>query len=145
MLGPYTQPLLPPLIREVLQLSVLHIGLMSYSLLEKICRKHSLTSTQNACAGNRTVQNWRGKAGQPQANHLPSLYLTSKRRGLGVPSMAQWINGILGALGSRFNPSALRIQCCRSCSLGCDCNLDLIPGLETPYALGQPKQKKINT
>lgn len=59
--------------------------------------------------------------------------------------MAQWINGILGALGSRFNPSALRIQCCRSCSLGCDCNLDLIPGLETPYALGQPKQKKINT
>ena len=35
--------------------------------------------------------------------------------------------------------SGLRIQHCRSCGLGHDCSLDLIPGLGTPYASGRPK------
>ena len=39
-------------------------------------------------------------------------------------------------------PSGLRIRCCHSCSLGCNCGSDLIPGLGTPYAKGQPKKRK---
>ena len=38
--------------------------------------------------------------------------------------------------------SGLRIRRCRSCSLGLDCSLDLIPGPGTPYATGQPNRKK---
>ena len=38
--------------------------------------------------------------------------------------------------------SGLRIQCCQSCGLGCNCGLDLIPGQGTPHATGQPKRKR---
>ena len=38
--------------------------------------------------------------------------------------------------------SRLRIRCCHSCSVGCNCSLDLIPGLGTPYAMGSQKKKK---
>ena len=31
-------------------------------------------------------------------------------------------------------------ECCHSCSLGCDCGWDLIPGLGVPYAMGRPKK-----
>ena len=58
-----------------------------------------------------------------------------------------WRNGlssILGALGMQIQSlvqhSGLRIQCCYSCSLGCSCSSDLIPGPRTPYASGQPKK-----
>ena len=39
--------------------------------------------------------------------------------------------------------SGLRIWCCHSCGVGCNCSLDLIPDLETPYAKRWPKKKKI--
>ena len=38
--------------------------------------------------------------------------------------------------------SGFRIWCCRSCGLGCNCGSDLVPGLGTPYSVGQPKKKK---
>ena len=38
--------------------------------------------------------------------------------------------------------SGLRIGCCCSWGLGCNCGLDLIPGLGSPYAAGRPKKKK---
>ena len=38
--------------------------------------------------------------------------------------------------------SGLRACCCHGCGAGCDCGLDLIPGLGTPYAMGQPEKKK---
>ena len=46
--------------------------------------------------------------------------------------------------GSIPSPAQLssRIQCCCSCGLGHKCSLDLLPGPETPYAMGQPKKKK---
>ena len=49
------------------------------------------------------------------------------------------IGSALGVLDVGLIPvphSGLRIQCC------CSCVLDLIPGLGTPYAAGQPKKKK---
>ena len=57
-----------------------------------------------------------------------------------------WCNGIgrvLAALGCEFDPwhSGLGIWHCHSCSLGCNCALDLIPGLRTPYAVGRPRIK----
>ena len=36
----------------------------------------------------------------------------------------------------------LRIWCCLSCSIGCNCGSDLIPSLATPYASGGQKRKK---
>ena len=41
--------------------------------------------------------------------------------------------------------SGSRIQHCHSCGLGQNCSLDLIPGLGTPYAAGQPKKLKIKS
>ena len=38
--------------------------------------------------------------------------------------------------------SGLRIWCCHSCSLGCSCDLDQIPGPGTPHATWQPKKEK---
>ena len=38
--------------------------------------------------------------------------------------------------------NGLRIQHCCSCGLGRNYGLDLIPGLETPYATGRPKKEK---
>ena len=34
--------------------------------------------------------------------------------------------------------SGLGIPCCCNCGIGWNCGLDLVPGLETPYAKGQP-------
>ena len=56
------------------------------------------------------------------------------------------IGGVLGALQHRFDSrpqhSGLRILICRSCGLGGDCSLDLIPGLGTPYDTGWPEKGK---
>ena len=41
--------------------------------------------------------------------------------------------------------SGLRIRHCHSFSLDQDCSSDLIPGLEAPCAVGQPKMKKRRT
>ena len=38
--------------------------------------------------------------------------------------------------------SGLRIQCCHSCGLGCNCGSDLIPGSGTAYAVGSQRDKK---
>ena len=35
----------------------------------------------------------------------------------------------------------LRVWHCRSCGVGRNCSSDLISGLGTPYAMGQPKKK----
>ena len=54
--------------------------------------------------------------------------------------------GSLGSTGTQVRSPArhggLRIPCICSCGLGCNCSSDLIPGWETPYALGQPKKEK---
>ena len=44
-----------------------------------------------------------------------------------IPAPAQWLKGLVLS---------------HSCGLGSNCGLDLIPGQGTPYATGQPKQKK---
>ena len=66
----------------------------------------------------------------------------------GVPFLAQWDRWPLESAGSQvpspLQHSGLRICHCHSCSLDCDCGLDLIPGLGTPYAVGQPKMKEKN-
>ena len=52
----------------------------------------------------------------------------------------------LGSVGMHIQSlawhSALRIWRCHNCSLGCDCDSELIPGLGAPHAAGQPKKKK---
>ena len=59
-----------------------------------------------------------------------------------------WHNGmgsilcVLTQVCSLSQYSGLRIWCCCSFGLGCDCGLDLIPGPGVPYAVGQPKKKK---
>ena len=61
-----------------------------------------------------------------------------------------WGNGIgsiSGALGYGFNPQhrGLRIQYCHCCSVGCNCDLDLIPDWGSPYICyggGQNRKKK---
>ena len=62
-----------------------------------------------------------------------------------IPAVAQQDRWCLGSTGTQVRSPApqsrLRIWCCLSCSLGGSCGLDLIPGLETPCATGQPKKK----
>ena len=62
-----------------------------------------------------------------------------------------WHSGfssVSAALGRRLDlqaqHSGLRIWHCHSSSIGRNCRLNLIPGLGTPYATGQPKKKKKN-
>ena len=56
----------------------------------------------------------------------------------------QWRNGISWTqVGSPVQHSGLRRQSCHSFSSGGNCGLDLIPGPETPYAMGRPKKKNI--
>ena len=63
---------------------------------------------------------------------------------LGVPTMSQWDWQQLWSTGtgvqSLAKHSGLKIHYCYSC--GHNCSLDLISGLGTPYAAGQPKKKK---
>ena len=63
------------------------------------------------------------------------------------PLCCHGISGILRALGHRFHSLAqhrglIRILSCHSCSLGCNCSLDLTPGLGISYATEQPRKKK---
>ena len=64
----------------------------------------------------------------------------------GVPAAAQLNQWHLGSTGTQVQSpaqhSGLRIQCCRSCGLGCNCGLNPDPGPETPHASGWPKRKK---
>ena len=68
-----------------------------------------------------------------------------KREKRGVPTVVQQDWQPLGSTGMQVRSlaqhSGLRIQHCHSCGLGCDCSLDLIPGLGPPYAMGRPKMK----
>ena len=60
--------------------------------------------------------------------------------------MAQRDQRRLGSAGtlvcSLAQHSRSTIQCCPSCGLGHNYGSDMIPGLETPYALGWPKKEK---
>ena len=60
--------------------------------------------------------------------------------------MAQWDWWHLGSAGTQVRSPAwhggLRIWYCCSCGLGLNCSSDLILGPGTPYAAGQPKNKK---
>ena len=62
------------------------------------------------------------------------------------PLRSNGIGGISAASGCRFDPQpgtvGLRIPSCRSCGIGHNCGLDLIPSPGTPYVRGQPKKKK---
>ena len=58
--------------------------------------------------------------------------------------MAQQNTRCLGSFGTQVQSpaqcSGLRIHHCCRCGLGHNCDLDLIPGLGTPYAAWQPKK-----
>ena len=64
----------------------------------------------------------------------------------GAPAVEQRVRRLLWRdLGCRFNhrpSSGLKILRCHCCSIGHNCGLNLIPGLGTPSAMGQPKKKK---
>ena len=65
---------------------------------------------------------------------------------MGFINIDLWCLGSTGLnVRSPAQHSGLRIQHCCSCGLGRDCGLDLVPGLGTPYAVGQPKMKEICT
>ena len=61
--------------------------------------------------------------------------------------MAQWDPWHLGSTRTQVQSlvwhSGLRIWHCCTCGLGHNFGSDLIPGLGTPYASGQPKKRKI--
>ena len=79
---------------------------------------------------------------------------------MGVPAVAQWVKNLIAAVpavaqqhqqclwstGTQVQspawPSRLRIQCCCSCSLGCICSSDLIPGPGTSICHGMAKKEK---
>ena len=50
--------------------------------------------------------------------------------------------GSVAAVQSLAPYSGLMMWCCHSCSVGYNCDLDLIPGPGTPYAVGWPKEKR---
>ena len=59
------------------------------------------------------------------------------------PRRCNGINGVSGALACRFDAQPGRMgKNLALLQLWCICGLDLIPGPETPYPLGQPKKKK---
>ena len=64
----------------------------------------------------------------------------------GTPTVTQQLLQHLWSTGTPVRSpvlhSGLGIQHCHSYGLGQDCSSDLIPGLGTPYATGQPKMKK---
>ena len=63
--------------------------------------------------------------------------------GYGVLAVMQWDLQRLCSAGGRLNPSlhsGLKIWHCHSCGIHCNCSSDLIPGLGTLYATGQPKK-----
>ena len=63
----------------------------------------------------------------------------------GVPAVVQWDQWSLGNAGTQVRSPAwhrgLRIRLCHSCGLGHNCSSDMIPGRETPYSAGWPKEK----
>lgn len=63
-----------------------------------------------------------------------------------VPAVAQWDQRPLRKAETQVQSpawhSGLRIQCCRSCSFGSNCGLDLILGLGNSHATGRPKTNK---
>lgn len=81
--------------------------------------------------------NW----GKPTQTGFCCWFVEMSRRG--VPTVVRRDHSVLGALGRRFSPcQCVRIQHCHSCSLHHSSGSDLIPGLGTPYATGEPKKKK---
>ena len=58
--------------------------------------------------------------------------------------MAQWdwqhLCNAKTQVQSLAQHGGLKDPTCPSCGVGCSCGLDLIPGLGTPYAVGQPKK-----
>ena len=75
-----------------------------------------------------------------------STYKMVSRIKRGVPTVAQQDRWHLGRAGMRVRSPAqhrgLKILHCRSCSLGCNCGLNLIPGLGTPCAERRPKKEE---
>ena len=69
-------------------------------------------------------------------------------KGRGVPAMVEqdrrYLKSTVTQVQSLAQHSRLRIWRCRSCSIGGNgnCSSDLIPGLETPYAVGWLKKTK---
>ena len=61
----------------------------------------------------------------------------------GVPAVVQQDRQHLCSTSCRFNPQSSTVVK-GSCvvSIGCNCSLDMIPGLGAPYAGGQPKKKQ---
>ena len=60
-----------------------------------------------------------------------------------------WHTGIGECLGSEgmqvqflVRCSGLRTRYCGNCGLDCTCGLNVIPGVGTPYAMGQPRKRK---
>ena len=78
---------------------------------------------------------------------LKKIFLNKTKNSKGgVPAVVQQDVWHLRSAGTMVQSPAqhrrLRILHCHSCGLGCNCGSDLIPGMETPYAAGQPKKEK---
>lgn len=74
------------------------------------------------------------------------LKLSFKMDDVGVLAVVQWDRQLLCSTkdaGSVPGASSVcsRIQHYHSCSVGCNCNLDLLPGPEIPQAAGRPKKR----
>ena len=84
------------------------------------------------------------QATKPSLTNLRRM--KSYRESFGVPTVAQQDQWHLGStrilVQSLALHSGLKIWHCCSCSLVHNYNSDLIPGLVTPYAVGEPKKRK---
>ena len=58
----------------------------------------------------------------------------------GVPTVTQWIGSRTWAQSPAWHGELVKgSNCCCSCGVVHNCGSDLIPGLGTPYAMGQSK------
>ena len=82
----------------------------------------------------------------PTPNYLIFFFHLKKTNKLGIPTVTQRDQWHLWSTETQIQSlaqhSGLRILHCLSCDIGGNCISDLIPGPGTPYAMGQPKNKK---
>lgn len=74
----------------------------------------------------------------PPETGLNTLQLFSKEISPGLPTVAQWDWQLLWDVGSTPGSSQQVKDL-----VGCNCGWNLISGLGTPCAMGQPEKKKI--
>ena len=96
--------------------------------------------------GNSICPGCRPKKTKEKKSVSSNIEFSNLRSKWGVPAVAQWDRRPLGSTGTQAGSltwhSGLRIWHCSSCGLGLNYGLDLIPGLRTPYTMGQSKKEK---